>query len=123
MCRVQNHFLPSDPPEPDGLDGSVSGTIDFFGDNQDVLAPQVQPGHYNDPEWVLAGVSGQWMPDYRPKHAPYENETFVLTPSQTTTQCASPALPSLTPLRAARAAAEHRLAPPVPYPLHTRAKS
>ena len=84
---VQNHFLPSDPPEADGLDGSVSGTIDFFGDNQDVLAAQVKPGHYNDPEWVLAGTSGQWMPDYRPKnHATSPTSPFVLTPSQTTTQ-------------------------------------
>eukprot|EP01047_Picozoa_sp_COSAG01_P052140 COSAG01_NODE_5454_length_4255_cov_3.187199_2_plen_118_part_00 len=46
---IQNHWLPADPPASDGLDGSVSSTIDFFGDNQDVLAAQVTPGHYNDP--------------------------------------------------------------------------
>lgn len=83
---VQNHFLPSNPPEADGLDGSVSSTIDFFGNNQDVLAGQVTPGHYNDPEWILAGTSGQWMPDYRPKHQPFDSLPFVLTPSQTTAQ-------------------------------------
>jgi hypothetical protein len=83
---IQNHFLPSDPPAPDGTDGSVSGTIDFFGDNQDVLAAQVTPGHYNDPEWILAGVSGQWMPSYRPKHLPFDSQPFVLTPSQTAAQ-------------------------------------
>ncbi|MDA8539165.1 hypothetical protein N9K47_00305 [bacterium] len=83
---VQNHFLPSNPPEADGLDGSVSSTIDFFGDNQNVLAEQVTPGHYNDPEWILAGTSGQWMPDYRPTHQPFDSLRFVLTPSQTTAQ-------------------------------------
>ena len=84
---VQNYFLPRDPPAADGADGSVGGTIDFFAANQDVLAAQVKPGHYNDPEWLLAGTSGQWMPDYRPKnHATSPTSPFVLTPSQTTAQ-------------------------------------
>ena len=92
ISDVQDHFLPSDPPEPDGMDGSVSATIDFFGDNQDVLATQVAaagPGHYNDPEWLLAGVSGQWMPAYHnepPDKLPYSTLPFVLTPAQTTAQ-------------------------------------
>ena len=58
---VQNYFLPADPLGPSADDGSVSGILDFFGDNQDVLASQVKaagPGHYNDPvRNVLASLS------------------------------------------------------------------
>ncbi|XP_066287886.1 alpha-N-acetylgalactosaminidase-like isoform X4 [Branchiostoma lanceolatum] len=34
---------------------SVTHIIDWFGDNQDVLAPAAGPGHWNDPDMLIVG--------------------------------------------------------------------
>lgn len=80
-------FYPSSPPEASGLDGSISAFIDFFGDNQEVLAAAAGPGHFNDPESILAGTSGQWLCDLHPENCvPGARRPFVLNPAQTQAQ-------------------------------------
>lgn len=35
---------------------SIEETIDFFGDNQEVISPFIGPGHWADPDMVIKFV-------------------------------------------------------------------